>query len=288
MCVTIDDLTDMSVGNETQLRKWVNEEIVKVCVAHDVPAIGFVNENKVYKNGQIDSASVNMLKFWLDHGLELGNHTYSHLDYNKVAPEEFFKEIERGQIVTNQLLGPDQQVKYFRHPFLHRGDTKEKVEALENYLEQHDLIEAPVTIDNSEWIYAAAYKKAFDQEDKLMKDSIGQSYISYMMKKVKYYEKASNTLFGRPIAHTLLIHDNLLNAEHLNSLLAALEKEGYDFISLEEALLDPAYSSDDQVAASWGISWIQRWAITQKRPKEFYVGEPLCPQFIKDYSGIKE
>ncbi|MBL3657730.1 polysaccharide deacetylase family protein [Fulvivirga sediminis] len=287
MAVTIDDLTNMSVGKDPELIRYVNTEIVKTCVKYQVPAIGFVNETHLYKNNQLDSTEVEFLKIWVDNKLELGNHTYSHVDYNKVTEEQFFEEIEKGQLITSQLIKPA-KVKYFRHPFLHRGNTAEKVKALEDYLKDHNMVEAPVTLDNSEWIYAAAYKKAFDADDDVMKDSIANSYVSYMISKIRYYENSSHTLFDRNISQILLVHDNLLNAEHLNELLEAIQKEGYQFVSLEEALKDPAYNSEDDVVAGWGISWLQRWAITQKQPKKFYEGEPLCPDFIQEYSGISE
>src|SRR5207237_1132196 len=46
--------------------------------AHNAPAIGFVGENVLYKNGQLDEERVQLLRTWLDAGYELGTQTFSH------------------------------------------------------------------------------------------------------------------------------------------------------------------------------------------------------------------
>ena len=42
-----------------------------------MPAVGFVNESKLYREGQVD-ARIALLRAWRDGGVELGNHTLSH------------------------------------------------------------------------------------------------------------------------------------------------------------------------------------------------------------------
>jgi len=41
-----------------------------------VPVVGFVNEKKLYKFGEVDER-IKALRMWLDYGFELGNHTFS-------------------------------------------------------------------------------------------------------------------------------------------------------------------------------------------------------------------
>ena len=66
------------------------------------------------------------------------------------------------------------------------------------------------------------------------------------------------------------------------------DRRGYEFISLETALEDTAYDSEDAYAGRGGITWLHRWAMTQKIDKSFYKGEPTCPEFIQEIAGIKE
>src|SRR5579864_6007624 len=49
-----------------------------------IPGVGFVNEKKLYKTGEVDER-IHALHMWLDYGFELGNHTYSHASLNQVG-----------------------------------------------------------------------------------------------------------------------------------------------------------------------------------------------------------
>lgn len=82
VAVTVDDLpgavpgTGQSQGNLKDFQK-INRAIPQILKAHHAPAIGFVNEWKLQVADERD-ARVTLLQAWLDAGLTLGNHTYSH------------------------------------------------------------------------------------------------------------------------------------------------------------------------------------------------------------------
>src|ERR1019366_9743702 len=46
-----------------------------------VPVVGFVNERKLYKLGEVDER-IKALRMWLDYGFELGNHNFTHMSLN--------------------------------------------------------------------------------------------------------------------------------------------------------------------------------------------------------------
>ena len=145
---------------------------------------------------------------------------------------------------------------------------------------------APVTIDNSEWLFAAAYEKAFKNDSTRQMLSVGKAYIDYMRSKFEWYEKKSSEFFGRNIKHVLLIHANRLNSDYFEVLCEMIKKRGYKFISLEEALKDDAYKTKDTFIKNNGISWMDRWALTAGKKREFFIGEPTTPKFIMDIAGI--
>ena len=70
-----------------------------------IPVVGFVNEKKLYKTGEVDER-IKALQMWLDYGFELGNHTYSHASLNQVGLKAWEEEVIRGESVTNMLLAP--------------------------------------------------------------------------------------------------------------------------------------------------------------------------------------
>ena len=289
MSVTIDDMPYQHQGmfdGENQYK--LVEKIIKQLQENDIPAVGFVNEGKLYNDGVLDSSKLNILKMWLNAGLELGNHTFSHTDVNNVTFEEYKEDIFKGEELTRALARESgSKYEYFRHPYMRSGETEERMLELRNFLKENNYKVAPVTIDNSEWLFAYAYNLAYKDNDENMMDKLGEDYIDYMMKKVKYWEEQSSKLFGRNIKQVLLIHANLLNAEYFDRLAKALQKEGYKFITLDETLEDEAYQSENNYIGKYGPSWVHRWALTRGVDKEFFEGEPTVPQYLKDYTNIQ-
>ena len=122
---------------------------------HGVPVVGFVNEGKLLVGGETPAdaeARTAVLKMWLDAGLELGNHTYSHRSLNQTPLPEFEADVVRGEPVTRRLLSErGQKLRYFRHPFLQVGLDLDKRRAFEAFLAGRGYTIAPVTIDNDEY-----------------------------------------------------------------------------------------------------------------------------------------
>lgn len=289
MTVTIDDLPLVSLIQTPENYQEVTKKLLHTLQEYKVPAIGFVNEGKLYDNGQLDSSRLQLLQDWLDAGQELGNHTFGHPDYHHISFEQFSANILKGEKLTRPLVEQNNSsFRYFRHPFLHTGNSLEKKQLLDSFLLQHNYTVAPVTIDNSEWIFARAYDNALLKEDSTLLKKIGEAYVTYMNEKTVFFENNAQELFERAIPQTLLIHANTLNADWLDKLLEVYQKRGYQFVSLETALKDPAYQSADEYTGRGGITWLHRWALTKKVDKSFYKGEPMCPEFIQEVAGIKE
>jgi len=288
VCLTIDDLPlqRMSLYSPDGQAE-VTGKILASLGSFRIPAVGFVNENKLFNGPELIPSRRLLLEAWLKSGMELGNHTWSHPDYNNHSFSAFKEEIRKGQLVMNELCPVYQKpVRYFRHPYLHRGNSKAKVDSLAQYLKTIGLTEAPVTMDNSEWIFAAAYDSAARADNAALMEQIGLAYIGYMEQKMHYFEKQSVQLFGRNISHVLLIHANALNSDYLDELAELFIRNRYEFVTLAEVLEDPAYQSEDTYYKSNGISWIHRWAITRGYGKEFFAGEPTTPDFVMKLARV--
>jgi peptidoglycan/xylan/chitin deacetylase (PgdA/CDA1 family) len=289
VAITFDDLP-MNTKYLQDGKQWIEQtqKILNTIKKYNIPAIGFVNEYKLYVNDLLDSSRLKALQLWVDADLELGNHTFSHRDYHHTDEHIFFEDIIKGEKITNKLLSlKNRKLEYFRHPYLHTGMSLGKKKALEDFLRDHDYIIAPVTIDNGEWIYARAYENAYNKNDFELMKMIGQDYINYMMDKTKYFENQSVKLFGREIKQILLLHANMINADYFDDLAEELIKHNYQFISLKEALTDTAYQSEDTFIGRGGISWLHRWSYTKKVDKSFFAGEPEVPQNILDIAEIE-
>ncbi|HEY0662389.1 MAG TPA: polysaccharide deacetylase family protein [Lysobacter sp.] len=252
-----------------------------------VPAVGFVNESRLLSKDQLQADRVAMLEQWLDAGLELGNHTASHLDLHQVGVDAYTRDILIGERHLRPMLARRGQApRWFRHPFLRTGRSAEEKVALGAFLEQHGYRIAPVTVTNSDWAWAAAYRNTLASNDADTQARLRRDYLAYMLMRVSYFERRSTTLLGYPLPQVLLLHANELNAATFADLAAALRGRGYRFVSLEEAMQDPAYQRPDDYTGALGTSWLNRWAIAEKRSWTFYGGEPSTANWVLELAGV--
>jgi peptidoglycan/xylan/chitin deacetylase (PgdA/CDA1 family) len=287
VAVTFDDLPGVVAPGEgfAELRA-LTERLLEAITKARIPAIGFVNEGKVGPPGAPDPERAALLERWAAAGLELGNHTRTHPDLHAIRLEEFEADVAAGEETTRSILAASgKPLRYFRHPFLHTGLSLETRRALEEFLAGRGYRVAPVTIDNSEWIFARAYALARARGDRRLVEKVAAAYVPYMEAKTEYFEKQSVKLFSREIRQVLLLHANRLNADRLGDLLRRLKSRGYSFITLERALEDPAYASRDTFTGRGGISWLHRWALSGKGP--VLPGEPAAPRFVLAAAGVK-
>jgi peptidoglycan/xylan/chitin deacetylase (PgdA/CDA1 family) len=282
VAVTFDDLPVVAYVDRTDdAREHITKMLLSAVRRHGVPAIGFVNEGALVSNGSISGRRVALLRRWIEAGLELGNHTYSHRGLHRSSLGDYLEDVARGDSVTAALLRSDgRRPRYFRHPFLHTGRDLETRQIVEQFLANRGYRVAPVTIDNSDYIFASAYERAIERADTIGQRRIATAYLSYMEAVFAYYEEQSVALLGRELPQVLLLHANLLNAEHFDALARIIAHRGYTFVSLDHALADPAYRSKDSYTGPSGISWLHRWALTQGRRGSFFAGEPRVPDDI--------
>ena len=273
VAVTIDDLPTVG-GRNLPRMQVITAGLLGHLADYDIPAFGFVNERSLGEPEALPER-VALLERWLDAGYGLGNHTYSHPRLYDTPLPDYQADVLRGEVVTARLLG--ERPRYFRHPYLNTGPDLETKEAFERFLAEEGYEVAPVTIDNDEWIYAFAYDKAEAAGDTALAARIGADYVRYMEEMFVFYEELSQDLLGREPAQVLLIHANALNADYLDELAEMIEARGYRFISLERALQDPAYSLLDEYAGESGLSWLQRWWITQGNERR---KEPYPPEWV--------
>ena len=286
IAVTIDDLPVVVTQSDAKKREDITRRLLGHVKKAKVPAIGFVNENKLYTDGKRNEEQIALLRMWLDAGLELGNHSYSHRSAEDLSVEDYTNDILRGEVITKELLAKKgMKMRYYRHPFLQTSSDLTKKAAIYKFLADHNYTVAPITVDNGDYIFARAYDNARDQKDADLMKRVGEAYVPYMEAKLDYWERQSMKTLGRPMSHTLLIHANSINAEFFDDLAAMMKKRGYKFVSLEESLKDEAYRLQDNFTRRAGISWLHRW--TLDKGKEFLVpDEPMVPEFVLKASGF--
>ena len=269
VAVTFDDLPATSAGSvatDTASLEDLTRRLLAVIRQHNVPAIGFVNESGLFRPAApADDVErrIGLLGMWLDAGLELGNHTYSHRDLNTMPLDQFQADVLRGETITRALLKERGRTpRFFRHPFLHVGADLETRRAFEAFLVGHGYTVAPVTIDNDEFVYAAEYAGALRRGDRAAAERIADDYLRYIDEVFSFFEEVSRRTVGREIAQVLLLHANSLNADRFGAVADAIARRGYSFVRLSDALEDPAFRRPDNFVGAPSNSWFNHWEVT--------------------------
>lgn len=230
MAITLDDLP---FGYpETLTITEQRDAVARVLAAlerHGITATGFVIGRAVTDvNRELVDAFVRA-------GHHIGNHSFSHQDLGKVTVDEYVRDIQRGaEAIGPWVKGPH----YFRYPFLRRGDTVEKRDAVARWLIAHDVVVAPVTIDNNDYEYN---RRLVDAKAGGREIDVHDAYFDHMFEAVSYYEAKGRAITGRAVDQILLLHMNYLNGLYLDRLLQRFRDDGWSFITLEEALTDDVY-----------------------------------------------
>ena len=288
IAVTFDDLPamgamDLRADEVTARNKAVLRELRK----DKVPSIGFVNESRLYKLGEVD-ARIAVLKAWVDAGLGLGNHTYSHTSLNEAGLRDWEDDVIAGENVTRLLLeAHGQKLRYLRHPYLDVGADLETRRNAEAFLTARGYRVAPVTIDGWDWYFADLYDDARQHGGGAAAQArVVQAWLTYTAEVLAFEEQRSRSLLGYEPKQILLLHLTQLEADHLGDLLALLRGRGYKFISLDDALLDKAYAQPDDYISDVGASWIQHWAVTRGQPTDPATDPKLPAWAVKRHAEL--
>ena len=279
VAITIDDLPRGGDGGPRSLAgvRAMTEHLLQPFRAGKIPVIGFVNEGRPVEFGPEGLRQI--LDVWLDAGADLGNHSYSHLNINKVPLEAYTADIVKGEPALRAALAArGKKLEFYRHPFLFTGPTAEIKRGMQEFLDQHGYRVAPVTLDNSDYEFAALYTRPEHQEH------VKREYVPYMESVVAFFERRSVEVAGREFPQILLIHASQLNADRMPELLAMFRRRGYTFVSLDHALADPAYRLPEEYVGRGGFSWIHRWAKTKGMAPQ---GEPEPPAWVREGQPVR-
>jgi peptidoglycan/xylan/chitin deacetylase (PgdA/CDA1 family) len=284
MAVTFDDLPYVRMSDAAYLpsARTATAKILSTLKKHKAPAVGFVNERQLEEYGNDRDARTALLRDWVASGMILGNHTYSHSDFNQLTVAQFEEEIEKGDVVTRQLMQSHRPYQlYFRHPMTHTGDTLEKKEAVEKFLAARGYKVTPHTIENSDFIFNVPYAQAIQKGDTALAKRLRDAYLDLTIAATEFAEKISPQIFGREIPQLLLIHSNDINADCLDEILRRFEARGYKFVTLDKVMSDPAYETKDTYVNKFGPTWFFRWSKSKGMNLDFS-GDPDPPKWVMD------
>jgi peptidoglycan/xylan/chitin deacetylase (PgdA/CDA1 family) len=196
-----------------------------------------------------------LLSPWDKAGHLIGNHTYSHRDFNAPGSKvkDYQEDILRAEALLKDFPGFK---KYFRFPMLKEGDTAAKRDAMRSFFAQHGYRIGHVTIDNSDWAIDQRLTARLKQDPNANVKPYRDFYLEHMWARATYYDQLAQAVLGRQVKHTVLVHFNLLNGLFLGDLLDMFKSYNWRLIDAEEAFTDPVFASKPKVLpAGESIVW---------------------------------
>ncbi len=261
VALTFDDLPTMALTGAAPYAQATTKSLLANLRRRHMPATGFAIGERL--DGPGGAEHIRLVDMWLDAGMNVGNHTYSHGSLNKTPVEDYIADVNRADVLLRPILAAhNRPLRWFRHPYLETGLTLEARRTFETWLSAHNYEVAPVTMENSDWMFALPYDEAVLHNDKTEAERVKRAYVDYTAKAVAWYRASALQLLGRRPDFVFLLHATRLNADSFDELADILRRNNLHAISLDRAMRDPAYKIADTYAGPDGDEWLSRWSRT--------------------------
>ncbi|MGA7829857.1 MAG: polysaccharide deacetylase family protein [Terracidiphilus sp.] len=231
---------------------------------------GFVNAIKLENDPDAQQA----LRIWIDAGMNIGNHTWSHIALTRNTAEAFENEIALDEPALAQY-GGTRDWHWFRYPYLWEGDTLEKRHAVRSYLHEHGYRVAQVTLDFEDYAWNDAYGRCSAKPDAEAIAWLKQSYLENATEYIKLGREEEHIAFGHEISNVLLLHATAFTTLMLPDLLHLLRKAGFRFDSLPQVEKNAAYALDPDAALKYGGTLPDQFMDSRHLPYPPFLPKPM-------------
>jgi peptidoglycan/xylan/chitin deacetylase (PgdA/CDA1 family) len=200
-----------------------------------------------------------VLDEWCAAGHHVGGHTHFHTSLNWLDAKRYIQDIDQ----SHELIEPwvaKAPSRYFRFAMDMLGDTRSKTDEVLTHLAQTGFMHAPI----SYWFYDTQFVFPYDRAMRLgssqdaawLRDKFVETAVSCLRSQVA----ASERNLGRCPIHISLIHNSAIAADTYDRVLEAYAEAGVEFVTLEEAMRDPANLIVAPGANPHFRNLTQRWA----------------------------
>lgn len=201
------------------------------------PAIGiFVNPCKIGNEVNIIQA----LKIYTDASAVVGNHTCTHPDLNKIDTDLFISDAEKADQMLATIIKKD--LRLFRFPYLHEGKDIKSRDHFRSWMLQKNYRNGYVTVDTDDWLVTARIREAEKLNHKIDPSVLIPILVDHIIGAIKYYDDLAIKTIGRSPKHVILLHEIDGTVLALSDIIKAIQKKGWNIISIQEAYSDKIYS----------------------------------------------
>jgi peptidoglycan/xylan/chitin deacetylase (PgdA/CDA1 family) len=248
VALTFDDLPAAGALPPAKTRSEIAESLTAELKSnHLVGTYGFVNASKLENNPDAQQS----LHIWLDAGMNIGSHTWSHMSLTANTAEAFERDIAQNEPALAQY-GEMRDWHWFRYPFLWEGDTVEKRRAVRSDLSAHRYRVAQVSLDFEDYAWNDAYTRCSARNDAAAIAWLKQSYIETADEYIKLGREEQQIAFGHEIPNVMLLHATAFTTLMLPNLLDYLRAQGFSFAGLAQVESDPAYAQEPDAGLKYG------------------------------------
>lgn len=254
VALTFDDLPNHGPLPPGLTRSDVVRALLAILKQHGAPpSYGFVNARGL-ADGEDQRQT---LRLWRAAGHPLGNHAFSHMDLNTHSVAEFEQDVVAGEPALREHMG-DGDWRWFRFPYLRQGETVEKRRAVADFLRRRGYRTAEVTLDPNDWAVTDAYARCSARGDAAAVERLERGFLERAADTLARGRREARSLFGREVAHVLLLHAGAFTAHVLPRLLDLLAREGFDVVELPEAASDAIYAAVPEQATPEGLTLLEQ------------------------------
>jgi peptidoglycan/xylan/chitin deacetylase (PgdA/CDA1 family) len=270
LAITVDDLpVHGPLPRDTTPIDVAREMLAALKAAGVRDVYGFVNGEWTVK----EPDTTDVLSAWRVAGYPLANHGWSHRSVDQATAAEYEHEIWRNEPLLERL-GARTDWRWFRYPYLHEGQDDAKRDAVRSILARRGYRIASVTMDFSDWQWAAPYARCRDSGDEASIAQLEALYLASARETADFSRRLSRGVYGRDIPYVLLLHVGAFSARMMPRLLALYRHLGFRFVSLPAAETDPAYAADLTPAPGGRATNLEQLAAAKgvHRPRTDYAG----------------
>lgn len=179
------------------------------------------------------------IQSFADAGHVIANHSHTHPWLRNVTAEEYLAEIDTAEMILQVF---ENRRPWFRFPYLNEAPDIERRDAVRAGLAERDLFSGYVTVDTYDWHLDSLYQSAISRGQNVCMSGLRDLYTGMLVEAANFYDQAAREYLDEVPAQVMLLHENDVAALFVTDLVAALEADGWEIISADEAYEDPIAS----------------------------------------------
>jgi peptidoglycan/xylan/chitin deacetylase (PgdA/CDA1 family) len=225
---------------------------------------------------------LDVLDMWTEAGHHVAAHTHHHVSLNWASASAYVEDVTRNLEILSPWLDRA-PTKYFRYAFDMWGDDPAKTAEVQLYLARKGLTSAPI----STWFYdvqfLVAYIRTLVTGDLDGQSWIRTNFVDTAVTALQNQAAAAREVFGRDPVHIALIHGTPVAGDFYGDVLAAYKEHNVEFVTLEEAMADPANHQAPPVVTRFFRNSTQKWSeyadveIKNTPPQVLNEVSAMCP-----------